>query len=213
VSPVGDLAGELLAAVDARAGRFLLGITGPPGAGKSTLAAVLADGVRAERGPGYAVVAPLDGFHLPNETLEALGLRSVKGAPQTFDAAGFVSSLRRLRTEPDVTVLWPDFDRASERTVPGAISIDRGAKLVIAEGNYLLLEQPPWCEARALLDQVWYVDAPVDVLRRRLIARQLAGGRSEGEAVRHVDDSDLANAVVVARTKPLADVTVGTWSP
>ena len=203
-----SLAGDLLAAVDAQAGRFMLGITGPPGAGKSTLALALTAAAAKGRGPGFAVIAPLDGFHLSNETLDSLGFRSVKGAPQTFDAAAFVASLRRLRDEPGVALLWPDFDRAAEQTVPGAISIGPQARLVITEGNYLLLEQPPWREVRALLDRVWYVDAPVDILRRRLIERQLAGGRSEEDAIRHVDESDLRNAELVARTRPLADLAV-----
>ena len=154
-----SLASQLLATVDAKAERFLLGIAGPPGAGKSTLALELAAALAEWRGAGFAVVAPLDGFHLSNETLDSLGLRSVKGAPATFDGAAFVASLRRLRHEPDVALLWPDFDRAVERTVPGAISIGPRAKLVITEGNYLLLNEPPWHEVRALLDQVWYVDA------------------------------------------------------
>jgi pantothenate kinase len=199
-----QLTGELLAAVDELDRRFLLGITGPPGAGKSALAAELAAIAGDERGE-LAVVAPLDGFHFSNETLESLGLRSVKGAPETFDAAGFVESLRRLRKEPDATVLWPDFDRSAERTVPGAISIGPEAKLVITEGNYLLLEQSPWREVRGLLDRAWYVDAPTDILRRRLIARQLAGGRSLSDAVGHVDGSDLRNAELVAGTRRLAD--------
>ena len=129
----------------------------------------------------------------------------MKGAPQTFDAAGFVGSLRRLREEPAATVLWPDFDRTAEATVPEAIPIGAEARLVITEGNYLLLDQPWWREVRQLLDEVWYVDAPRDVLRRRLIERQIAGGRPEAEAVRHVDDSDLPNAELVARTRRLAD--------
>lgn len=199
---------ELLAAVDRQARRFLLGITGPPGAGKSTLAHELAATVAEERGPRVAVVAPLDGFHLSNETLESLGLRSVKGAPQTFDAEAFVASLRRLRDDPDATVLWPDYDRGREATVPDAIAIDADAKLVIVEGNYLLLEQPPWREVQELLDRVWYVDAPADVLRRRLIDRQLEGGRSEEDAIRHVDGSDLENAALVVQTKRLADATL-----
>jgi pantothenate kinase len=207
---VRGLADELLAATDAATRRILLGITGPPGAGKSTLAGALAATIAERRGPGFAVVAPLDGFHLSNETLEGLGLLSVKGAPQTFDAEAFVGSLRRLRDEPRVTVPWPDFDRAAEKTVPGAISIGPAADLVITEGNYLLLEQPWWRELRGLLDEVWYVDAPRDVLRRRLIDRQLAGGRSEEDALRHVVESDLRNAELVARTRRLADLTVRT---
>jgi pantothenate kinase len=207
---VRGLADELLAATDAATRRILLGITGPPGAGKSTLAGALAATIAERRGPGFAVVAPLDGFHLSNETLERLGLLPVKGAPQTFDAEAFVGSLRRLRDEPRVTVPWPDFDRAAEKTVPGAISIGPAADLVITEGNYLLLEQPWWRELRGLLDEVWYVDAPRDVLRRRLIDRQLAGGRSEEDALRHVVESDLRNAELVARTRRLADLTVRT---
>jgi pantothenate kinase len=199
------LAGDLLAAVDGSSGRFLLGITGPPAAGKSTLAEALAAAVDAQHGAGFAVVAPLDGFHLSNQTLDRLGLRAVKGAPQTFDAAAFVGLLRRLREEPASTVLWPDFDRVAEATVPEAIPIDPEARLVITEGNYLLLDQPWWREVRQLLDEVWYVDAPRDVLRHRLIERQIAGGRPEAEAVRHVDESDLPNAELVARTEHLAD--------
>ena len=199
------MAGDLLAAVDASSGRFLLGITGPPAAGKSTLAEALAAAVGAQHGAGFAVVAPLDGFHLSNQTLDRLGLRAVKGAPQTFDAAAFVGLLRRLREEPASTVLWPDFDRAAEATVPEAIPIDPEARLVITEGNYLLLVQPWWREVRQLLDEVWYVDALRDVLRHRLIERQIAGGRPEAEAVRHVDESDLPNAELVARTEHLAD--------
>jgi pantothenate kinase len=200
-----SLADELLAAVDASSGRFLLGITGPPGAGKSTLAAALAAAAGEDRGAGVAVVAPLDGFHLSNETLDRLGLRAVKGAPQTFDAEGFVGFLRRVRDAHAANVLWPDFDRSAEETVADAIPVGPGARLVITEGNYLLLDQPWWRDVRQLLDEVWYVDAPRDLLRRRLIERQLAGGRPEEEAVRHVDESDVPNAELVARTRHLAD--------
>jgi pantothenate kinase len=197
----------LLAAVDSTPRRFLLGVTGPPGAGKSRLANALAKAVTEHRGHGFVAVAPLDGFHLSNETLDRLGLRSVKGAPETFDAAAFVRSLRRLRTESAATVLWPAFDRTAEATVPDAISISRDARLVITEGNYLLLEQPPWHEVKGVLDEVWYLDASREELRRRLIQRQLVGGRSEREAIRHVDESDLRNADLVAETRDLANRT------
>ena len=169
---------------------------------------MLVASVLEQRGSGSAVVAPLDGFHLSNETLGFLGLLSVKGAPQTFDATAFLASVRRLRDEAAAAVSWPDFDRSTEQTVPDAISIGPTAKVVVVEGNYLLLDQPPWHEVRELLDQVWYVDVPADVLRRRLIERHMANGRSEAEAVRHVDESDLVNAQLVGRTKHLADLAV-----
>jgi len=206
VHDVRGLTARLLTAADAKPGRFLLGITGPPGAGKSTLANALVASVVDEG--RQAGLAPLDGFHLSNETLDSLGLLSVKGAPETFDAEAFVGYLRRLRDDPRTTVLWPDFDRREERAVPDAISIVASTRLVITEGNYLLLEQPPWHEVRKLLDLAWYLDVPTEILRRRLIDRAMAYGRPAGHAVRHVDESDLRNAELVARTKHLADLII-----
>jgi pantothenate kinase len=168
----------------------------------------LARAAGERRGEGFAVVAPLDGFHLSNQELEARGLRAVKGAPETFDAEGFLRLLQHVRSEPDETILWPDFNRALEETVPEAIAITPETKLVITEGNYLLLDRPWWREVRPLLDDVWYVDAPREVLRRRLLKRQLAGGRAEEDAVRHVDESDLPNADQVARTRTGASRTI-----
>src|SRR5439155_3990375 len=112
------LAEEVLAATDASSERFLLGITGPPGAGKTALAEALVEVLDERRGAGFAVVAPLDGFHLSNSTLDARGLRAVKGAPQTFDVPEFVRLLRRVRQEPGVTILWPAVDRALDEPTP-----------------------------------------------------------------------------------------------
>jgi pantothenate kinase len=147
----------------------------------------------------------MDGFHLPNEQLRALGLLRVKGAPETFDVDGFVHLLERVRAESEGVVCWPDFDRSHEETVPAAIAIASATKLVVVEGNYLLLDRPAWCEIRPLLDEVWYVDAPDAELRERLLARAREGGRSEADAVRHVDESDLRNAELVAATRGAAD--------
>jgi pantothenate kinase len=147
----------------------------------------------------------LDGFHLSNEHLDELGLRKVKGAPETFDVGGFVHLLERVRRDPDSTILWPGFDRAIEQTVPDAIPITSSTRLVVIEGNYLLLDRPGWRQVRPLLDEAWYVDAPRAVLRERLLARASAGGRTELEAVSHVDESDLRNAELVAATKAAAD--------
>jgi pantothenate kinase len=198
------LADALLPAVDAAGERFLLGITGPPGVGKTTLAETLAALIAERRGQGFAVVAPMDGFHLPNTVLDARELRTVKGAPETFDAQGFVTLLRRAREEPEATVLWPKFVRELDEPTPEAIAITPAARLVITEGNYLLLDRPWWREVRPLLDDVWYVDAPREVLRARLLERELAGGRSAQDAVSHVDDSDLPNAELVEQSRALA---------
>jgi pantothenate kinase len=194
----------VLSAADASPERFLLGIAGPPGAGKSRLAKALAELIAGQRGEGFAVVAPMDGFHLPSRVLDARGLRAVKGAPETFDVEGFVLLLRLAGAEPEATLLWPEFDRRLDEPTPEAIAITPRAKLVVAEGNYLLLDRPRWRELRSLLDDVWYLDAPRELLRRRLLERELAGGRSQEAAVRHVDGSDLPNAELVEESRAQA---------
>jgi pantothenate kinase len=204
---VDTLAEELLVAIDAATKRFLLGIAGPPAAGKTTLASALAAIVRKRRGENFAVVAPLDGFHLSNRTLDERGLRAVKGAPETFDVEGFVHLLQEVRSA-GTTIFWPEFDRSLDEPTPSAIAIPPEAKLVITEGNYLLLESPGWRDVAPLLDDIWYIDAPPGVLRMRLIERQLEGGRTEEEAVGHVDGSDLPNARLVAQTQARAGRTL-----
>jgi pantothenate kinase len=196
---------ELLHRVDPSSGRYVLGIAGPPGAGKSTIATAVAAAAVARRGTGFAAVAPMDGFHRSNEDLDAHGLLAVKGAPETFDAAALVERLRDVRALPGATLHWPGFDRGREQTVKDAIAILPTTRLVVDEGNYLLLDQPHWRELRPLLDETWYVDAPLLVLRTRLLERARAGGRSEAGAIAHVDGSDLRNARLVAATKTIAD--------
>jgi pantothenate kinase len=129
----------------------------------------------------------------------------VKGAPETFDVEGFVRLLERVRSDRGSTILWPAFDRTIEQTVPNAIPIMAATRLVVTEGNYLLLDRAGWRQVRPLLDEAWYVDAPRALLRERLLARAFAGGRTEAEAVSHVDESDLRNAELVAATKAAAD--------
>jgi pantothenate kinase len=162
-----------------------------------------------QRGGGFAVVAPLDGFHLPNATLDERGLRKVKGAPETFDCEGFVRLLRQVREEHQTT-LWPAFNRGLDEPTPDEIVIPAETKLVVVEGNYLLLERLCWRDVRELLDDVWYVDAPPDLLRRRLTERAVAFGRSEEEARQHVNGSDMRNVEIVARTKEQASRRVQT---
>ncbi len=180
------------AALLPESGRRLLGLAGPPGAGKSTLAALLA----AALGPAACVV-PMDGFHLAQCELERLGRAQRKGAPDTFDVAGFRALLQRLRAPGDETVYVPAFRREIEEPVAGAIAVGPEVRLVIAEGNYLLLDQGPWAGMAALLDECWYVDVPDAQRVPRLVARHVAHGRSAQAAQCWVDASDEPNARLV----------------
>jgi pantothenate kinase len=183
--------------------RALLGIAGAPGAGKSTLAERLV----SDLGPAAAVV-PMDGFHLPGTVLADRGLAEVKGAPETFDRAGYVALLQRLRDGAAGVVRAPRFDRAREASVADAIEVEPSVRLVVTEGNYLLF----WPEVRALLDQAWFVEVCDDERRvETLIGRHMSFGRSAGDARRWVQRSDEANARLVSRGRGTADRVVRLW--
>jgi pantothenate kinase len=197
-----------LAATATPGRRRLLGITGPPGAGKSTLAAHLV----AELA-GRAALVPMDGFHLAEAELRRLGRQDRKGAPDTFDSAGYAALLARLRTpEPDGPTYAPAFDRALEEPVAGSIPVAPGVPLVVTEGNYLLLDSAPWARVRPLLDEVWYVQLDDGERVRRLIDRHEHFGRPRAEAERFVHTSDEANARTVAATRHHADLVI-TFTP
>lgn len=185
-------------------GRVLLGITGPPGAGKSTLAVAVASAL----GPVTAVVG-MDGFHLANVELRRLGRADRKGAPDTFDAVGYADLLRRLRADPGRRHYAPAYDRNIEEAVAAAVPVDPTVGLVITEGNYLLVDQPPWDEIRPLLDEVWYCDLDETLRLDRLVRRHRQYGKSEAHARRFVADSDTPNARLVETTRHLADLIIG----
>lgn len=180
-------------------GRVLVGVTGPPAAGKSTLAVALA------RALPSAVAVPMDGFHLANAELARLGLSGRKGAPETFDAHGFVALLGRLRSPDGVTVYAPAFDRQVNESIGSAIPVFPHVRVVVVEGNYLLMDAPPWDAVRPLLDLVLYVDAPPEVRHAALVRRQLARGLSREDARAWAGGSDAANAAVIEQTRSRAD--------
>lgn len=185
--------------------RRILGIAGAPGAGKTTYAREL---VAASEVP--AVQVPMDGFHLADSALAALGLRDRKGAPETFDAWGYAALLERLRSG-DEPVWAPGFERGLEQALAGVILVPPEIELVVTEGNYLLLDRPEWRAVRAQLDEVWFLDADEDVRRARLAARHVEFGKSPDAAERWVARVDDPNAALVVASRASADrvVTLG----
>lgn len=181
--------------------RVLIGIAGAPGAGKSTLAEAL-----GERFPDAAVV-PMDGFHLSNAELERLGLRNRKGAPDTFDGEGFVAAMRRVKADVG-TVYLPRFDRSIEESIAASIAVRPEHRLVIVEGNYLLLEREPWNALDPLFDARFHVGIDDGIRIDRLIARHVAFGKEPDAARAWALGPDEANARLIAEAASRATARV-----
>lgn len=181
--------------------RTLLGITGAPGSGKSTFA----EWIRQQFEPGQAVVVPMDGFHLGNAIIDGTPLRQRKGAIDTFDAGGYLSLLRRLVRRDEPVVYAPEFRRALDEPVAASIAIPADVPLVITEGNYLLMEQEPWKDIRAQLDEVWFVNTPPELRLARLVERHVSFGMERAAAQAWATGPDEANAVLIQATRPAAD--------
>ena len=193
---------DRLNALMAGGGRKILGIVGPPGCGKSTLAAAL-----LELLGDAAVAVPMDGYHLANVELARLGRASRKGAEDTFDSAGYVALLRRLRTQAsDEIVYAPEFRREIEEPIANAIPVFAQTQLVITEGNYLLLDHGHWSAVKGLLDEVWYVEVDPVLRRERLVKRHMRFGRSLEAAQDWVANTDEPNALRIDATKSRADL-------
>lgn len=187
--------------------RKILGLVGCPGSGKSTLAAAL-----EQHFPGIIQIVPMDGFHLSNSALQRKGLEHKKGAPETFDSAGYVALLERLRNNYRKQVVYaPEFVRELEEPIANSIAILPTTSLVITEGNYLLLPDGAWSDVRSYLDEAWYVEVDSKLRTGRLVKRHEFFGKSLQSAIDWVAQTDEPNARLVEATKKRADLIVD-WS-
>ncbi|GAB6897485.1 nucleoside/nucleotide kinase family protein [Kineosporia succinea] len=202
-----ELATRVLKLAAGRMGdRVIVGIAGVPGAGKTTLAekltAVLVDRIGADQ----VAHVPMDGFHLADVTLDRLGSRQRKGAPDTFDALGYAALLKRLRESGDL-VYAPGFERTLEQPIAGAIAVLPSARVVVTEGNYLLLGGD-WDRAKEQLDEVWYCHTPEELRMERLLARHVRFGKTPEFASAWIEQTDQPNARVIEASRERADLIV-----
>ncbi len=200
-----ELADRVVALVERAGTRVVVGLTGAPGAGKSSVATALAAEL-THRVP--TTVVPMDGFHLADTTLTRLGLRDRKGVPASFDADGYLALLRRLRDGGERAVFAPGFDRILDQPLAAAVTVPPEARVVLTEGNYLLLDEEPWVQVRSLLDEVWFVELDEEERVRRLTGRHVEFGRTPQAAVRWMELVDVPNARLVALTRDRADLVV-----
>lgn len=185
------------------AARFMIGIAGPPAAGKSTTAAALVEAIRAAGQSATAI--PMDGFHYDDAVLDQIGLRKRKGSPPTFDVAGFRVLLERLKAQED-NVAIPHFDRSLELSRAAAELVPSTTRFLVIEGNYLLLDEAPWKDLRPLFDLTVFIDVPIDELDRRLVARWDHFGRERQDARNWIDSNDMPNIRHVLVAGSEADV-------
>ena len=184
--------------------RGLIGLTGPPGSGKSHLAAGLSAWLRPP-----APVVPLDGFHLPQAVIDAKGLADRKGSPDTFDPQSYLKLLTEIaRPAGRGVLLAPRFDRSIEEPVPDAIRVTPADRLVITEGNYLLLDESPWAQIWPVLDLCAYLETDDETRVSRLVERHVRYGKPRLEAERFVRESDEKNAELIKGTRDQADFIV-----
>jgi len=190
-------------------GRALLGLVGCPGAGKATVAEHLVGATRAALGDDAVAHVPMDGFHLADRQLDRLGLRDRKGAPETFDVDGYVALLRRLLDPAEGrTVYGPVFERDLEQALAGAVAVGPAVRLVVTEGNYLLLDRPGWRDLTEVLTETWFVEVDDEERVRRLVARHELFGKSHDAAASWVATVDEPNAALVRSTRERADLVV-----
>lgn len=178
----------------------MLGICGAPGAGKSTIATWIVE-QRNLLASGSTVLVPMDGYHFSNDKLQEIGLLPLKGIPETFDAERFIAKLSDIRTLPTQTHFCPRFERSIEASIENAIEVKPDHKLIVVEGNYLLLERAPWSRMRELFDEIWMLEADEELILPRLLQRHMQGGNSAEGAQAKVNSTDMPNARLVIASK------------
>ncbi|MCY6381177.1 AAA family ATPase [Hoeflea prorocentri] len=193
----------MIAGSAAKNRRTLVAIAGPPGVGKSTLSESLRNDLIALGQP--ACIVPMDGFHMDNSALDDLGLRQRKGAPQTFNAEAFVRFVAELR-DASRDHLAPDFDRTNDCVRENTITIARNCRVVLVEGNYLLLDETPWCTLQDIFDITVFLSASMDTLRDRLVSRWIDHGYDPEAAHQKALGNDIPNAENVLHHSRRADV-------
>lgn len=203
--------------------RVFVGVVGSPGSGKSTLAAAVCRRLNAAAGADVAVVFPMDGFHYYRAQLDAFPdpeeARRRRGSPFTFDAEAFVQRVRAAKKNLDDVTLVPAFDHEVHDPEEDGVAVSPSHKVIIVEGNYLLLPEEPWCQLcedgddgeGALLDETWFVDTAVDVAMERVVRRHVAAGRTPEEAVTRADGNDRPNGELVWASREAADVIVPSY--
>lgn len=209
---IDDLARRALALAP-DGGRAVLGVAGSPGSGKTTLARAVTERINALAGDGAAVHVPMDGFHLANASLDALGRRGRKGAIDTFDAWEYLALLQRLATVRGHVVYAPAFERSVDEPVAGAIAVGPETRLVVTEGNYLLVDAEPWDRIPSLLAESWFVATPAAERKARLVDRHTRHGRTPEAALAWARDVDGGNAAIIEPTRDRATLVVDGMLP
>ncbi len=183
--------------------RFIVGIAGGPGSGKSTFAVKLKELINSKAKSDLTQIFPMDGFHRKNIELERSGLLSVKGAPETFDVEAYLSMLNRIKLGENLKA--PIYSRETHDVIDNALSIEPHHKIIITEGNYLFADMEGWCDIKDTIDLKIFLEVERDVCEKRLLERHMSGGKTEAEALEKIKRVDMKNFVLIAQTSKYAD--------